>query len=158
MSGDHSQALAQLADIHGAAEPSWWPLAPGWWLLGALLLLACIMGLRAAGRKLAERRRRQAWIRALDGLPAQHDPSTDPHGYLAALNRLFRAVALRAFPGTGCARLEGDDWVSFLSGLMPDGEGVDDLAVLARGPSEQLPEFDTAALERLARSWVTRYG
>lgn len=158
MSGDHSQALAQLADIHGAAEPSWWPLAPGWWILGALLLAACFLGLRAVARKLAVRRRRQAWFRVLDGLPAQHDPFTDPHGYLAALNRLFRAVALRAFPGTGCARLEGEAWVSFLAGLMPEAEAAEGLDVLARGPYEPLPEFDAAVLDRLARSWVAHYG
>jgi hypothetical protein len=69
VSGDHSQALAQLADIHGAAEPSWWPLAPGWWMLIALLLLACFLLIRSAFRRLAVRRRRQAWIRALEGLP-----------------------------------------------------------------------------------------
>ena len=158
MSGDHSQALAQLADIHGAAEPSWWPLAPGWWMLIALLILACFLLIRSAFRRLAVRRRRQAWIRALEGLPGQYDPSENPHGYLAAVNRLFRAVALRAFPDTGCARLEGEAWVSFLSGLMPEGVPEEELAVLARGPYEALPDFDAKTLERLARTWVARYG
>lgn len=158
MSGDHSQALAQLADIHAAAEPSWWPLAPGWWILAALLLLACFMLLRAAARRLAVRRRRQAWIRALDALRGQHDPTEDPHGYLAAMNRLFRAIALRAFPETGCARLEGEAWVSFLSGLMPEEAPANQLAVLAYGPYEALPEYDADALDRLARTWVAHYG
>lgn len=127
-------------------------------MLSALLLLVCYLLLRAAGRKLAENRRRKAWLHELDGLAGRYDPSGDPHGYLAALNRLFRAVALRAFPGSGCARLEGEAWVSFLSGLLPEGESVDSLAVLAYGPYEPLPAFDAATLDRLARTWVNSHG
>ena len=77
---------------------------------------------------------------------------------LAALNRLFRAVALRAFPDTACARLEGSDWVAFLTGLMPEGEPVEALAALSRGPYEPAPAFDEQALQRLAATWVSRYG
>ena len=47
MSGDHSQQLAQLADIHVAAEPGMWPPAPGWWVLGFIALLGILIGLRA---------------------------------------------------------------------------------------------------------------
>ncbi len=34
--------LAQLRDIHLPAEISWWPLAPGWWLL--IIVLAVTAG------------------------------------------------------------------------------------------------------------------
>lgn len=162
MSQDHShdqaQPLAQLLDIHATAEPAWWPPAPGWWVLGLVLLGVLIYLLRRLAKRLAVRRRRRAWLKELGCLSAAHDPGADPHGYLAAVNRLFRAVALRAFPGTECARLEGDGWVTFLSGLMPEGADTGALDVLARGPYEPKPEFDRLALERLATTWVKRYG
>lgn len=158
MSGDHANQLAQLADIHAAAEPALWPPAPGWWVLVGIVLLALFFLLRSVARKIAVHRRRRTWLDALAAIRAEHDPATSPHEYIAAVNRLFRATALRAFPGTGCARLEGEDWVAFIAGLMPEGEPADGLAVLARGPYEPDPVFDDTALERLAAAWVGRYG
>jgi len=158
MSGDHSQQLAQLADIHAAAAPGWWPPAPGWWVLAIVLLLALFYLLRAGMQKLAIRRRRQAWLQELQSLAHEHDPASNPQGYLASLNRLFRAVALRAFPDTACARLQGDAWVAFLTGLLPEGEDVENLAALASGPYQPAPRFDPVALNTLATAWVRRYG
>ena len=158
MSGDHSQELAQLADIHAAGAPGWWPPAPGWWVLAIVLLLVLYRLLRMAAKELAVRRRRQAWLLELESLGRDHDPLVNPHDYLAALNRLFRAVALRAFPDTACARLQGEGWVAFLSGLLPEDEITDGLAALASGPYEPVPEFDETELNALAAEWVKRYG
>lgn len=158
MSGEHSQQLAQLVDIHAAAAPGWWPPAPGWWLLAIVLLLILYRLLRAGMQKLALRRRRQAWLQELQFLSSEHDPSSKPHEYLAALNRLFRAVALRAFPDTACVKLQGKAWVAFLSGLLPEGEAVENLAALASGPYQPAPRFDAEALHALAAEWVKLYG
>jgi len=146
-SQDHTQPLAQLLDIHAAAEPGLWPPAPGWWLLGLVLLVLLFFGIRRLVNRLSVHRRRQTWLRELVALPAAHDPGADPHGYLASVNRLFRAVALRAFPGTECARLEGERWVAFISGLMPEGTDSAALSVLARGPYEPEPDFDDTGLD-----------
>ena len=158
MSGDHSQQLAQLADIHAAAEPGLWPPAPGWWLLALIALVILYRLARSAARRMAVRRRRQEWLKALADLREQHDPAANPHEYLAALNRLFRAVALRAFPDTGCARLEGEAWVAFIEGLLPEDAPSGPLAALAKGPYEPVPAFDPEALAALAAAWVKRYG
>lgn len=157
-SQDHSQPLAQLLDIHAAAEPGWWPPAPGWWVLGLLLLLVAFFIGRMAARGLAAERRRRAWMDTLQSIDALFDPVEQPRMHLAALNRLFRAVALKAFPGTECARLEGDRWVGFISGLMPEGRDLTPLNALSSGPYQPAPEFDHQALHSLATDWVKRYG
>lgn len=162
MQADSNPLLSQLSDIRPAAEPAWWPPAAGWWvLLGLLLLLLAWLG-RDLARRAAIRRRKRRWLQALERMAAEHDPHSMPHDYLAGLNRLFRAVALRAFPGTGCARLQGREWVAFLSGLMPESTTgqvpADALSALASGPYEPAPEFDAVALEQLARAWVAHYG
>jgi hypothetical protein len=158
MNPEDAQLLAELKDIHGAADPGWWPPAPGWWLLALVLLLALAVALRALSRKLDVLRRRRLWLRALDELEREWPPAERAHDYLAALNRLFRAVALQAFPGTGCARLQGQEWVTFVRSLLLEGPGADSLAALARGPYEPAPGFDAPALREQARAWVRRYG
>ena len=158
MNPDNAQLLEQLQDIHSAGNPGWWPPAPGWWVLALLLLLVLFFAARMAGRELAARKRRAELLLALDSLSHEFDPEKQAHEYLSGLNRLFRAVALKAFPDTACASLQGDEWVSFLASLLPEKADKTSLAALARGPYEPGPEFDAGALARHARTWVRLYG
>ena len=155
---DNAQLLAQLRDIHAAADPGWWPPAPGWWVLAALAALGLFFTLRSLVRKWQARRRRRAWLLALAEVDRQWNPGTQPHDYLADMNRLFRAVALKAFPDARCGRLQGEEWVAFIRALLPEGGTTECLAALARGPYEPLPEFDAPALREQARTWVKLYG
>jgi hypothetical protein len=153
-----SPLLAQLQDIHGAGDPGWWPPAPGWWILAVLLLAVLVFLARIAARKLAAHRRKKALLAVLESINQELSPTEDSHEYLARLNRLFRVVALRAFPGTGCARLEGESWVGFLASLLPEKSDTSSLSALSRGPYEPNPEFDFAALNEQAKTWVRLYG
>ena len=70
--------LSQLRDIHSAAPVSWWPPAPGWWVLGLLLLvLLAWLGRRVVAHYRVHQRRRQmlGWI---DHLNTNVDPQTNP--------------------------------------------------------------------------------
>jgi hypothetical protein len=158
MTTDNAQLLEQLRDIHAAADPGWWPPAYGWWVVAVAGLLVLFFLLRALALQLVAMRRRRAWLHALDEVRRAWDPATHPHDYLAGINRLFRAVALKAFPGTGCSRLQGEEWVAFIRALLPGERELSCLAALARGPYEPLPEFDAAALREQARTWVRQYG
>ena len=155
---ENAHLLAQLRDIHAAAEPGWWPPAPGWWIVAALALAALLLVLRWLVRRVLGWRRRRDWLQALAAVDGKWDPGAQPHAYLADLNRLFRAVALKAFPDSGCGRLQGEEWVSFLRALLPEGPAAECLGALAHGPYEPVPEFDAAALVEQARTWVKRYG
>jgi hypothetical protein len=100
-----AEALA-LRDIHVPASAPWWPPAPGWWLLAALVLaigaIACVWRLR-------RRRHRAAAARLFDDGVATHDA---PSARVAAISELLRRAARRLDPGAD--RLEGDAWLAFL--------------------------------------------
>jgi hypothetical protein len=158
MNTDQSQLLAQLQDIHAVSSPHLWPPAIGWWVLVLLLLFLMVAVTRFVRLKLAARKRRREWLQALDAIGRGLDPQRDAHHYLASLNRLFRAVALKAFPGTGCAGLRGEEWVVFISSLLPENTDYSSLDALARGPYEPVPQFDVRSLDEHARVWVRLYG
>lgn len=150
--------LSQLRDIHAAADPGWWPPAPGWWLLAALGVAMLAVAWRYGYRQWRVVRRRRKLLKALEHIARDIDFVKYPHEYLARLNRLFRVVALRAFPGSACVRLHGIEWVRFIQSLMPRGVHTDGLAALASGPYEPEPDFDAQGLQQLARTWVGKYG
>ncbi|MBT8048439.1 MAG: DUF4381 domain-containing protein [Xanthomonadales bacterium] len=158
MNADSASLLDQLKDIHSAGQPGWWPPAPGWWLLVLLGLGILWVLLRRLIQRHSVRQRRKAWLHELEQLNREHDPQHSPHEFVAGLNRLFRAVALKAFPDTACARLQGEPWVAFIASLMPEGADNSSLGVLAHGPYEPLPRVDAASLNSSAKTWVNLYG
>ena len=109
-----SDPLAGLRGYHLPEAVSWWPPAPGWWVVGALAL-ALLAGLgwwaarrwrrraaaRAAARELAQLRATYVW---------QHDATA----FVRGLSRLLRRYVLAAFPQQRAAALTGEDWLAFL--------------------------------------------
>jgi hypothetical protein len=150
--------MAQLRDIHSAPAVPWWPPAPGWWLV-ALLVLAVLVWF---GRRLLARyrvyQRRQQMLGWVDHLNATVDPHKDPYAYLSTLNRVFKVVALRAFPGQQVAVMAGPQWTEFLQQHASAKQSVEALAVLATGPYQPAPQFDSVAISELARAWIKQHG
>lgn len=150
--------LSQLRDIHGAAPVSWWPPAPGWWLLACVALLVLAWLLRRLQLRFRVRRRRRQMLAWVDQLNAQVDPRREPQTYLATLNRIFKLVALRAFPERQCAALNGQAWTDFLIEKMHKVPSAESLMVLATGPYDPAPVFDADKLSGLTRAWIRQYG
>lgn len=150
--------LSQLRDIHAAPPVSWWPPAPGWWLLAGILMLVLVwLGRRGMSRHREQKRRKQmlAWVDQLNNtVDAEHEPQL----WLATLNRILKLVALRAFPDRHCAVLAGQDWVDFLVGQIGQVDSKDSLTALASGPYDPAPRFDPSALSELARLWIHKHG
>ena len=103
--------LANLHDIVLSAPVSWWPLAPGWYVLAfALLGIAVFAGWRARRRWLASRYRAEA----LTELRTVHVESMDPTAATIQLMTLLKRTALVAYPRQQVASLSGERWWAFL--------------------------------------------
>jgi len=150
--------LSQLRDIHAAPQAPWWPPAPGWWVLALLILAGLVwLGSRLLARYRVRQRRKQmvAWV---DHLNTNIDPQRHPQAYLSTLNRIFKLVALRAFPAQHCAALAGKEWADFLTSKMEGSPSVESLNVLASGPYDPAPQFDPGIMSELTRHWIRKHG
>lgn len=145
--------LSQLRDIHLPPPVSWWPPAPGWWALAALLLLTLGLGLW-----LLRRRRRNRWRRRALAELAQLR-GTDDGQLVRGVSVLLRRVAISRFPQAEVAALTGEAWLKFLDRTLGDGSTAfrsGDGRALIVGPYTAAAEVNGAALLALCERWLRK--
>jgi hypothetical protein len=150
--------LSQLRDIHGAPQAPWWPPAPGWWVLALIALVLVTMLMRKLISLYRVRQRRKKMLGWVDALNGKLDPAAEPQAYLGGLNRIFKLVAVRAFPGQKCASMAGREWADFLVNAMADEPSAGSLEVMASGPYDPAPVFDAGVISELSRKWIMKHG
>jgi hypothetical protein len=158
MNPQGADLLSQLRDIHSAPAAPWWPPAPGWWVVALLAAIGLIFVARYFTRQWRRQLRRRKLAGYVQAIETGIDPAADPQGFLAAINRIFKLVAIEAFPGSHCVQMRGADWTGFLQRHMSPQPGTEHLEVLADGPYQPRPRFDDDAMLRLARQWISQYG
>lgn len=97
------ELLDRLRDAHPPEAPSWWPPAPGWWLVLVLALALALIALRWL----------PAWWRRLQ-LRRRMFAALERAATAAEISQLLRLAVLARFPERGAAGLHGESWAAFL--------------------------------------------
>lgn len=141
MGGVNQDLLSQLAANHAPAAAPWWPLAPGWWVVIALVAVALLVvaGLRYR-RGLPQQRVRRTALQELDRIGQD---KTDDAAFARALELLLRRYAITRFGRTAIAQLNGEAWLAFIAAhgatalAPPAGEQFLHLAFGGRGQADR---------------------
>lgn len=146
-----------LRDIHLPGEVPFWPPAPGWWILAALIVAAAIIGW------LLYRRNRMLKLSAtrlareeLQNIMARYETEKDPVSLLKQLSILLRRLSISLFPRTEVASLTGQAWLEFLdrkTGLNSFSTGTGQL--LSEAPYRRKVTADDAVLVlKHCQDWI----
>lgn len=105
--------LANLNPIHTPPDVSVWPLAWGWWLvIAALLVTVLLLAFFVVRHRQFNRARRSALALLEDISPRQAD-------WPARCNALLKRVAVTYYPTEEVASLFGEKWREFLCYCLP---------------------------------------
>ncbi len=142
----------KLRDIHLPSPPSWWPPAPGWWVLAALVLLGLVIGVWIWRRHRRVISQRQRILREVDRLAEQHRLDSDQAALAIGLHQLLRRVARQH--DLSAARQTGPAWRKTLARVPVDAATLDRLLELDELMYRMRPSFDHAATVSGVREWL----
>lgn len=142
--------LAQLKDIHLPPDITWWPLAPGWYLLGAAVLLAVLILISVhRKRKVNARPKKQALV-LLQACALQNNTQD----VCAQISEILRRVALVYFPREKVAGLHGQAWIEFLNNTGKKTNFTAVQALLLEAPFNKQVQADLTPLINTAKRWI----
>jgi hypothetical protein len=105
-----------LRDIHLPGPIGWWPPAPGWWLVAALVLVAAAL----YGVHYYRGRHKRAALRAMTRVRTALEQGAEPVACLQFLSTTLRRFAMTAGARTAgepdVAGLIGERWLEYLDG------------------------------------------
>lgn len=146
-----------LRDIHFPDPVSWWPLAPGWWLVGALLLAGIVLVVIWSRRRAAWRKSAvylaQGELEALQNAWTDH---RDANRLAGELSTWLRRVSMSLQSRHQAASLTGAQWWRYLDELAgvpvfgPDGGKL-----IAEAPYRAATDVDTERLLSLCQRWLS---
>jgi len=103
-----------LRDLHLPEAIGWWPLAPGWWFVIALLLVGLGFLIRHYLRTRARGAARRHALRKLNELTAGFETHRNAVAFSSSLSELLRRTMLAYAPRDEVAGLTGDEWLEWL--------------------------------------------
>lgn len=141
----------ELRDIHVPRVSMWWPLAPGWWVVLALLAVTVVALAIFLRRRAAWRRHVQASLADLRDAQARHALDGDTPAFAAAASELVRRVARTR--DARSVTMSGKAWHEALATMAPNHD-VAALVALDAAKYRRNVDIDVAATARDIEAWV----
>lgn len=156
-------SLQNLNDIVLPAAVDWWPLATGWYVLGAFLLVLLVwLGYHLLQRWFENRYRRAA-LQELQSLANGMQNTEERDSSLRQIPALLKRTALSAYPREKVASLAGKDWHRFLNSTLSTplfAENVAstlDTVAYSSGDLSHVDKQAAAELLSASRHWLTHH-
>lgn len=150
--------LAALNPLREPASIGWWPLAPGWWVLITLIIIAIVVLCYILHKRYKRNAyRRLALIQLKEiatDLEVNAEDNARVHTAVTATNALLKAVALRVFPRHDIAALFGTAWLEFLNSTAGKGTGTFPTEFSNAAYQRQNPNLDMQQISTAAEHWI----
>ena len=146
-----------ISDVHLPDAIGLWPLAPGWWVLIAVLGIALLFGGRMLWQSYRQGVYRRIALHQLNALESAYEEHRNAVALAASVSELLRRAMLAYAPRSDIAGLTGRAWLDWLDQDLgiPQFSGAAGRCLLElpyRNPETEVSDGDIQALLLAART------
>ncbi|MCK4710514.1 MAG: DUF4381 domain-containing protein [Gammaproteobacteria bacterium] len=102
-----------LKDIHLPDAVSWWPLASGYWIIIAFIIICIILYFAITNYKNKYKIKKIA-LAEFYRLKKEYTATLNKKQLVTSLSELIRRAAISTYPRSDCASLTGKNWLNWL--------------------------------------------
>lgn len=147
---DPNALLAQLRDVQAPPDISWWPPAPGWWLLACIMVSVGVWGVL----RVVHWRKKTAWrreaLQALKNIQAAWSANHDPKALTEIIVVIKRALA-SAQQTPSVMSSSGDAWRETLRNTEAKLDAEDIALFSDRQYQKDVPVLDQEVFRKAER-------
>ncbi|WP_028389447.1 DUF4381 domain-containing protein [Legionella fairfieldensis] len=149
-----SEILTKLHDIHLPSPVSWWPLAPGWYLVLFLSLVGLVYLIYICRRTYNNSLAKRQALKLLASLERAYRSGGNSQIISMQVSELLRRVALVYFARAEVAGLQGEDWLKFLKHTSKNIDTNELRFFLLELPYQPTHKVDLQPLFNGAKTWI----
>lgn len=146
-----------LRDIHLPDAVSWWPLAPGWWILLAIVVVT-VIGLYLLIRRLTKPVIKKSARAELQQVLDDYAEHQDAEKLVQQLSILMRRIGISYLPRHQSAGVTGNSWYECLNGISRNAplspQSIELLSSAPYRPGLKIEQSQLDALIEDVRNWV----
>jgi hypothetical protein len=143
-----------LRDVHLPDPVSWWPTAPGWWLLKVIVIMLVILAVWL-GKKRRHPAPAKLAMGEFDKLRSAFENHGDKKRLVREISVLLRRTCMTYTAREQSAALTGDAWIEQLNTLGETPVFDQALAgLLLNAPYNRDDNIDEQALLNVCRQWL----
>lgn len=153
----------ELRDIHLPDAISWWPPAPGWWIIAGVLVLTLLLGYMARKYYRSKAIHRHI-VTEIETIKNNYQSNKNTYTLIQSLSVLLRRCCISFYPRHETAGLTGKDWLRYLDSTYPEKHASSDCPfqqgvgkILASAPymaEHNTIDIDANALLELCEKWL----
>ena len=136
-------SLENLRDIAVPPPVPWWPPAPGWWLVLAVIAVALSVLMLRGWRAWQSNAYRRAALRELQSAKT-----------ISEIAEVLKRTALVAFPRIETAALSGSVWCEWLGNTMGERVPKSVSSALVRGVFAENESANVGEVSAFAANWI----
>jgi hypothetical protein len=148
----------ELKDIHLPDPISWWPLAPGWWILLILVIALTVLSyifIPKLLKKISHQPAAKLAMTEFKIIQQQHRAQHNKRLLVQSLSVLLRRICMTYDSRQNIASLTGQAWIDKLNNLNPQQRfSAELIEVLLTAPYQQHSEFNAEQLLNQCESWI----
>lgn len=143
-----------LRDIHLPDTISWWPPAPGWWLLALLVVLVALIIPRVI-KYIKRKSLNKLALLELTNIEQTFNTHKNNDQLVQDISVLLRRICLSYKPRQQVASLTGKDWIDYLNTMTENNYFSEQLGqTLLNAPYQKHAHFNADELITSCKNWI----